>query len=344
MRFSHFLLFGALAAAAGCGEGGSSAAGKPTATQNAAHALSGNVRIDGSSTVFPITAAVAEEFNKENPAVQVAVNVSGTGGGFKKFDVGETDINNASRPIKQSEMDQAAASGLEFIELPIAMDGLSVIVNPQNSFVDHLTVEELKKMWEPGSTAKTWKDVRASWPDEPLRLYGAGTDSGTFDYFTEAIMGKSGACRPDYTASEDDNLTIQGVAGDRFALGYLGYAYYIENATQVKVVAIKSGDAAPVAPDPETIMNGLYTPLSRPIFVYVSKKAAERPEVDAFMDFYLAEVPELAAEVGYIALPEKAYDLARARFDARTTGTIFGTESTVGISVESLLARETAGN
>lgn len=345
MELSRFLLFSALCLA-GCGDGTSTSTGsssaKPAATENAANALSGRIRIDGSSTVYPITVAVAEEFQKEHPGVQVAVSMSGTGGGFKKFDIGETEINDASRPIKPTEIEQIKASGIEYIELPVAIDGMSIIVNPKNDFVDHLTVAELKKMWEPGSTVKTWKDVRDSWPAEDIHLYGAGTDSGTFDYFTEAIMGKSGACRPDYTASEDDNLTIQGVAGDQNALGFLGYAYFVENASLVKAVAIAPEGGKPVHPTPETIMDGTYTPLSRPIFIYVNKAAAEKPELDAFVDFYLAEASALVKEVGYIPLPEKAYDLVQKRFDDRVAGTVFGTGSIVGVGVEELLAKEAA--
>ncbi len=312
----------------GCGESG------PTTS----------IRIDGSSTVYPISAAAAEDFGLVNPGVSVAVSYSGTGGGFKKFENGETDINNASRPIKQIEIDRAAEHGIEFIELPVAFDGLSVIVNPKNDFIDYLTTEELKAIWEPGSTVGSWSQVRSGWPDEGIELYGAGTDSGTFDYFTEAIMGESGACRPDYTASEDDNLTITGVAGDTNALGFLGFAYYVTSKDLVKVVPIEGeGRDEPVAPSSETIMTGTYFPLSRPLFIYVDADAAERPEVDSFVRFYIENAPVLVPESGYIQLPASAYDLVLKRFENRVTGSVFGGGgATVGVSIEDILAREAA--
>uniref|UniRef100_A0A831TC70 Phosphate-binding protein n=1 Tax=Thermorudis peleae TaxID=1382356 RepID=A0A831TC70_9BACT len=311
----------------------------PTPT---AQALSGLITIDGSSTVFPISEAVAEEFQKQYPDVQVTVGISGTGGGFKKFCAKETDISDASRPIKDSELQTCQQNGVEFIELPVAFDGLSVVVNPQNDWVDHLTVDELKKMWEPAAqgTVTRWNQIRPEWPDEPLNLYGAGTDSGTFDYFTEAIVGESGASRGDYTASEDDNVLVQGVAGDVNALGYFGLAYAVENAGRVKIVPIvnpKTGE--PVMPSLETVKNGQYVPLSRPIFIYVSMTAIERPEVDAFVRFYLENAAALAEEVGYIPLPDEAYQLVMERYEQRKTGSVFqGVE--VGVSIEEVLRRE----
>jgi phosphate transport system substrate-binding protein len=304
--------------------------------QACASKMTGNVRVDGSSTVFPITEAVAEEFRTVRPKVRVTVGFSGTGGGFKKFVLGETDINDASRPIKASEREKAEAAGIGFIELPVAYDGLSVVVNPKNTFVDHLTVEELHRIWMPESQVKRWSDVREGWPAEEISLYGPGVDSGTFDYFTEAINGKSQVCRSDFTASEDDNVLVQGVAGDAHSLGFFGFAYYEENADQLKLVPIDGGKG-PVAPSVDTINNGTYAPLSRPIFIYVASKAAERPEVAAFVDFYLESAPALAAEVGYVALPAEIYALAARRFEKRVTGTVYGKEA-AGRSLAQLFA------
>ncbi len=280
------------------------------------------VSVDGSSTVYPITQAVAEDFQATHPGVFVTVGISGTGGGFKKFLAKETDINDASRPIKPQELQRAQEQGIEFLELPIAYDGITVVVNPQNDWVDHLTLEELRRIWAPESSVRTWKDVRPQWPNRPIKLYGPGTDSGTFDYFTEAVMGKSGASRSDYQASEDDNVLVRGVATDRDALGYFGYSYYEENKDQLKAVPIDAGQG-PVAPSPETIKTGRYVPLSRPLFIYVSLPALQREEVVQFVEFYLEEVPRLAQEVGYIPLSANIYSLVRQRFQQRRTGTLF---------------------
>ncbi len=307
-KLSTVLLAGIVAAACGGGERGSA---EPAI-----------VTIDGSSTVFPITEAVAEEFQREHPDVRVTVGISGTGGGFKKFTVGETDINDASRTIKSTEVELAERNGIGYIELPVAFDGISVVINPENTFVDHLTVEELQKIWAPGSTVERWSDVRAGWPDEPIALYAPGTDSGTFDYFTEAINGESGAVRQDFTASEDDNVLVQGVAGDPNALAFFGFAYYIENTDKLKVVPIDPGNGA-VAPSEQTINDGTYRPLSRPIFIYVSTQAVERPELQAFVNFYLENAADLVGEVGYVALPEAAYQAAVERFENRVTGSPF---------------------
>jgi len=240
--------------------------GSADAAQANDNQLTGQVSLDGSSTVFPISEAVAEEFLAVAPRVRVPVGVSGTGGGFKKFLAMETDINDASRPIKDSERATAEANGIDFLEIPVAFDGLSVVINPANDWVDSLSVEELQRIWQPGSMVDSWDDVRPEWPAEPLRLYGPGTDSGTFDYFTEAVNGESGASRPDYTASEDDNVLVQGIAGDQFAMGFFGFAYYVENQDKLKVVLIDGGNG-PVAPTPTTINDGTYSPLSRPIFI-----------------------------------------------------------------------------
>lgn len=271
--------------------------------RNSTSGLSGTIEVDGSSTVFPISEAVAEEFNKVHPRVRVNVGVSGTGGGFKRFTAGETDISDASRPIKAAEAAQAAENGVEYYELRVATDGLSVMVSPRNDFVECLTIEELKRIWEPGSTVDAWNDVRPEWPDRPLRLYGPDTDSGTFDYFTEVVMGEARLSRPDYTASADDNVLVQGVGGDRNSLGYFGYAYYAANSDKLELVAVDSGNGC-VLPTEETIATGEYTPLSRPLFIYVKKSSLERPEVRAFVGFYMEHGAELAAEVGYI--PESA--------------------------------------
>ncbi len=271
-----------------------------------AKSLRGMVKIDGSSTVFPITEAVAEEFGHKYPRVRVTVGVSGTGGGFKKFSAGEIDINDASRLIKESEIEIASKNKVTYIEFPVAYDGISVVINPQNTWVNFLSVAELKKIWQAGSTVMTWKDVRSSWPDRKIRLYGPGTDSGTFDYFTKAINGKSHVSRSDYTKSADPNVLVQGVAGDRDALAYFGFAYYFENKNLLNVVPVKD-QADPVRPSEKTINDGSYAPLSRPIFIYVRKSALKRPAVNAFVKFYLENAAFLAKEVGYVPLPEAQY-------------------------------------
>jgi phosphate transport system substrate-binding protein len=302
------------------------------------------IQIDGSSTVYPITEAMAEEFQIEKEGeVQVTVGISGTGGGFKKFCRGETHISDASRPIKESERAACREAGIEFIELPVALDALTVMVNPQNDWVDHLTVEELKKVWEPQAQGKVtnWSQVREGFPDRPLTLYGAGVDSGTYDYFTEAVVGEEGASRGDFTASEDDNVLVQGIANDPNALGFFGLAYYVENQDKLKAVPIEPpGGGEPVAPSVESARTGAYQPLSRPIFIYVSKQAADEIEpVQQFVEFYLdpENAEALVAEVGYVPLPSEAYELALENFRNRQTGTAFGGGSQVGVAVEELL-------
>jgi phosphate transport system substrate-binding protein len=303
----------------------------------------GPIKVDGSSTVFPVSQAVAEEFQKAGKGT-VTVGESGTGGGFKKFCRGEIEVTGASRPIKKQEADDCTKGGIEFIELPIAYDGLAVVVHPSNTWVQHLTVEELKKIWAPESKITNWKDVREGFPDKQLNLFGAGTDSGTYDYFTQAIVGKEHSSRGDYTANEDDNVLVQGVAGAEGALGFFGYAYYISNKDKLKIVPIDDGKPGngdgPIAPATDTVMNGTYQPLSRPIFVYASVAALKRPEVDAFVDYYLTNSVKLSAEVGYIALPAKAIELAQTRYKARKTGSLFSGGSKVGVTVEQLLAAE----
>ena len=292
-----------------------------------AEQLRGTASLDGSSTVFPISEAVAEEFLAVQPRVRVTVGVSGTGGGFKKFLAGEIDINDASRPIKMKEVDKANEMDIGYIELPVAYDGLSVVVNKKNTWVDHLTVAELSKIWQPGSTVTNWSDVRAGWPEMKIRLYGPGTDSGTFDYFTETINGKSGASRPDYTANEDDNALVQGISGDEGSLGYFGYAYYAANQDKLKLVPIDGGKG-PIAPTQTTINNGTYAPLSRPIFIYVRPDALDRKEVRAFVDFYIDSAAMLASEVGYIPLPDAVYAGAKKRIEVRELGTAYHKDAT----------------
>lgn len=272
--------------------------------------LRGSVSLDGSSTVYPISEAIAEEFLSIAPRVRVTVGVSGTGGGFKKFLSGEIDINDASRTIKESEEAEADASGIDFLEIPVAFDGLSVVVNPNNTWVDSLTVDELQMIWQPGSMVDSWDDIRADWPARPIRLYGPGTDSGTFDYFTEVINGESGASRPDYTASEDDNVLVQGISGDENALGFFGYAYYIENKESLKIVPVDGG-SGPVVPTAQTINEGTYSPLSRPVFIYLNAESLSRPEVRSFVDFYIDNAGAIASEVGYIALPTEMYEISK---------------------------------
>lgn len=320
----YLLLIAGLLLFPGCGKSGKAPAGQ---------GLSGVVQIDGSSTVYPITEAVAEEFGAVQPRVRVTVGISGTGGGFHKFMAGETDINDASRIVKSSE------SGVEYIELPIAFDGLSIVVNPANSWVDFLTVEELHRLWMAGSTVKTWRDIRPAWPAETIHLYGPGTDSGTFDYFTEAINGKSRSIRADFSKSEDDNVLVQGVAGDRNALAFFGFAYYKENRDRIRVVPVDNG-VGPVTPSTETINNGTYAPLSRPLFLYVSSVSAKKPEVAAFIRFYLDQAPTLVGETGYVALPASAYTAVKNRFEQGRTGSAFSGRNTIGMRIEDILAAE----
>jgi len=317
-----------------------SAAGEPAA------AAPSVIAIDGSSTVFPITEAVAEEFQKNNQT-RVTIGVSGTGGGFKKFCGKELAVSGASRPIKPSEVELCAKNSVEYIELPVAYDGIAVVVNKENTWVDHMTVDELKALWSPsGKTdVKTWSAIREGWPAEEIHLFGPGVDSGTYDYFTAAIVGKEHESRGDFTSSEDDNVLVQGVSTDRLALGFFGYAYYVENQSRLKLVPVDDGNAdngaGPIPPSPKTVEDGSYQPLSRPIFIYVSKDAAERKEVQELVHFYLGEGKKLVSEVGYIQLPAEAYALGIKRFDERVTGSVFAGEgSKVGVSISSLLSQK----
>ncbi len=321
------------------------AANKPAEPANKAAlaALKGNITIDGSSTVYPVTQAAAEEFARFAKDIRITVGIAGTGGGFSKFCAGETDIQNASRPISTTEVTACAAKQVEYIELPVAYDGLAVIAHPKNTWLTCITKAELKKIWEPaaGKTITNWNQVRATFPDKPLRLFGPGTDSGTFDYFTEAINGKAKDSRGDFTASEDDNVLVNGVSGDENALGYFGLAYYTENKAKLKLVAVdNAGDGKCVEPSIATVSNGTYQPLSRPLFIYVRKSVATRPEVKAYIEFYLGKTftPLVETrEVGYVALSDKLYESIGKRFTAGTVGTLFPKGNEVGATLDRYL-------
>lgn len=306
------------------------------------------VSIDGSSTVFPISEAVAEEFQKVERETRVTVGISGTGGGFQKFCRSEIDIADASRPISASEIAACDKAGVQFVELPIAYDGIAIAVNPNSAWADKITVAELKKIWGPDAQGKVtrWSHVRAGWPDREIHLFGAGVDSGTYDYFTEAINGKAKASRGDFTSSEDDNVLVQGISNDELALGFLPFAYFEGNKDKLKLVPVDDGQPAngegAVTPSPETIRNGTYTPLSRPVFIYVSTKAAARPEVQKFIEYYLKNADTLAREVGYVGLGDKIYAMMLDRFTKRTAGSVFAGQDTVGVTIDELLAREGA--
>lgn len=306
-----------------------------------ASGLRGNIRIDGSSTVFPITEAAAREFATFAPDVMIEIGVSGTGTGFEKFCAGETTIANASRPIKQDEHERCAAQGIDYIEVPVAYDGITVVVHASNDWVTCIRLDELRRMWEPAAeqTVQNWNDIRPNWPARSLVLLGAGAESGTYDYFTKAVVGTEGLSRADYTGSEDDYVLAQGVARDINALGFFGYGYYREYADQVRALAIDSG-AGCIAPEPRTIADGSYQPLARPLLVYVRADATEQPEVRAFMTFYLANGARLAEQGRSVALPPRVYELATARLLKQTTGSVFSGGSQMGISMEVLLALE----
>jgi phosphate transport system substrate-binding protein len=350
--------WGSIALAMGCGchggttapnhdQGSGSSDGSPPVAEivliEGLEGLKGTVIIDGSSTVYPVTEAVAEEFqNATKQNVKVTVGISGTGGGFKKFARGETDISDASRPILKDELAATAASGIDFVELPVCFDALTVVVNPKNDWVESITIADLKKMWEPAAegTVKKWSDVRPQWPREELVLYGPGSDSGTFDYFTEAVVGKAKSSRGDFTPSEDDNTLVQGVEGNKHALGYFGFAYYEPNKHRLKALKIvPPGGTEGVAPSVETVLSGAYTPLSRPLFIYVSSKAAAKPEVKKFVEFYLKNVPALAAEVQYVPLPADAYAKVLSRLQTMELGSAFGGVPEVGLPISEILSR-----
>ncbi len=301
------------------------------------------VKIDGSSTVFPITEAVAEEFQKSTKGkVRVTVGISGTGGGFKKFCRGETDISNASRPILKSEMADCAKSGVQYMEMPVAYDALTVVVNPKNAFLSTITIDELKKMWEPAAQGKVtkWNQVNPSWPDAPIRLFGAGADSGTFDYFTEAVTGKSKSSRGDFTASEDDNVLVQGISRDLNAIGFFGYSYFAENRDKLKALSISWKGSKAIGPSMETVIDGTYQPLSRPIFIYVNAKAAQKDEVKQFIEYFNKHAEKLTKEVKYVPLPPKAYAHNLEVLSKTQLGTKFGGENKVGLTIEELMKLE----
>lgn len=330
------LLIPLAALLSGCGDS------KESGTQHT-EAEAPVVRIDGSSTVFPIAEAVAEEFQRsQGGGVRVTVGLSGTGGGFKKLCRGEVDISNASRPILREEMDSCRVAGIGFIELPIAFDAITVVVHPENDWVKTLTVADLKKIWEPEAQATIvrWTQVRSEWPDVPLMLFGPGADSGTFDYFTEAVVRKAKSSRGDFTASEDDNILVQGVENNRNALGYFGFAYYVSHQERMRAVPIVNGRGTAILPSITSVTDGSYEPLSRPLFVYVNAAAAQRPEVRKFIEFYMTEGPALAAEVGFVPLPEHASQLALKHFQDGRIGSVFGGIPEVGVTIEELLERE----
>ncbi|MBX7107003.1 MAG: PstS family phosphate ABC transporter substrate-binding protein [Gemmataceae bacterium] len=316
-------------------------AGWTTTTALAAEKV---VKVDGSSTVAPLAEAIAEEFQKANKGIKATVGTSGTGGGFKKFVRGETDISDASRPIKQSEVDDAKKNGIEFIEIPICFDALTVVVNKDNTWAESITVAELKKLWEPEAAGKVtkWNQIRPEWPDAKVELYGPGTDSGTFEYFTEAVNGKAKASRPDYTASEDDNILVKGVEGSKNAIGYFGYAYYVAHKDRLKAVKIDwdKDQVGAMEPSEENVIKGVYNPLSRPLFIYVNKKSAQtKPEVRKFVEFFIDNAGKMAKEVKYVALPDSAYEQCKSRFAKMEAGTAFGGHNEVGVSIDELMKK-----
>ena len=313
------------------------------ALMGAQSAVAQVVKIDGSSTVYPVTEAVAEDFQKaKKNAVKVTVGISGTGGGFKKFCRGEIDISDASRPILKAEMEICKQAGIQYYELPVAFDAITVVVNPK-SFLKDISVQQMKAMWEPAAQGKVtkWNQIDPSWPDAPIKLFGPGADSGTFDYFTEAVVGKAKSSRGDYTASEDDNVLVQGISRDVNAIGYFGYAYYAENTSKLKALPVleKEGKAA-VMPSEKTVLDGSYQPLSRPIFIYVNAKSLEKPEVKEFVEYYMKEGSKLAKEVKYVPLPAKAYTVNLEHLSKKKIGTVFGGNAEVGITIEELQKRE----
>ena len=339
-RYTVVVAFATVTAACGGGN-------NQLASQEGGEAQAALITVDGSSTVFPISEAVAEEFGKANPNLRTpTVGISGTGGGFQKFCRGETDISNASRPIRPAEIEACQKAGIAYIELPVAYDGIAIVVNPKNAWANNITVAELKTLWAPEAQGKIvrWNQVRASWPNRDIRLFGAGVDSGTYDYFTAATVGKEGASRGDFTSSEDDNVLVQGVASDELALGFLPLAYVEQNRERLKIVPVDDGKAdngaGPIVPASETVRNGTYQPLSRPLFIYVTRKAADRPEVQQFVEMFFSR-DDLVREVGYIELTPQIYELARKHYADRKVGTAFGEGgSQVGMTLEALLTRE----
>lgn len=333
---------------AGCGNSSAPAAGEGKESGAASPSLAGDIKVDGSSTVLPISEAVAEEFGGSNSGVKVTVAESGTGGGFKKFIAGEIDVADASRPIKDEEDANCAKNKIEYVELPIAFDGIAIVVNPKNTWAKSITVDELKKLWAPESQGKVmkWSDIRAGWPDKPIKLYGPGTDSGTFEYFTEAIVGKKNSSRGDYSASEDDNVLVQGIAGDEGALGYFGLSYYTANKDKLSLVAVDDGKpdngAGPIDASEATVRDGTYQPLSRPLFIYIKKSSLDKPHVAAFAKFYIENAAKLSTESGYVALPESAYPMIEKRLESKVLGSAFK-GAKPGMKIEDLLKKEQGG-
>jgi phosphate transport system substrate-binding protein len=336
---TRLIAIGLFVSAAGC----SSSTPIQTAEPSEQATPQQEIVIDGSSTVYPLTDEIVKEyqFEKENEP-QITVNFSGTGGGFRKFCAGETDINNASRPILTAEMESCKANGVEYIELPVAYDALTVVVHPSNTWVDQITVEDLKKIWEPAAAGKItrWSQVNPAWPDRPINLYGAGGDSGTFDYFTEAVMGEAKASRSDYTASEDDEILVRGVRRDPDALGYFGYAYFEENQAMLKALAIDNGAGA-IAPSADAVRAGQYQPLARPLFIYVNPASVQnKPALKALVSYYLAQAPFAAEVVGYVPLPDEAYSIALEHFNNSRLGSVFAGKSQTDLSIDELLTKE----
>lgn len=299
------------------------------------------VKVDGSSTVYPITEGIAEDFQKAT-RIKVTVGISGTGGGFKKFCRGEIDVQNASRPILQKEIDDCRQAGIGFLELPVAFDALTVVINPKNDFVRQLTIEELKKMWEPSAQGRIthWNQINPAWPNRPLKLFGAGSDSGTFDYFTEAVTGRAKSSRGDYTASEDDNVLVQGVSSEIGALAYFGFAYYAENSKRIRAVPIVNNKGQAIAPSEQSVMDGSYNPMARPIMIYVNVKSLDRVEVRRFVEAYNNNAARISREVKYVPLPDQVYANNKKIVDTRRVGTVFGGHNEVGMTVEELVRRE----
>ena len=336
-----------LIAGVGCGGCSNSAAPGGTTTGGTATAtpLAGRIEIDGSSTVYRLSAGAHELFQVDQPNVEITVKFAGTGAGFTKFLEGMIDICDASRPIQQNEIHKAREAGIEYIELPVAFDALTVAVHAGNDWVSEMSIDQLKTLWEAAAKDKImhWKHLNPAWPDKPIALFGAGHDSGTFDYFKEAVVGKKGALRSDATATEDDNVIVTGVAGDKYALGYLPFAYYEPNKDKLKALKIDwkpDDDVGAVEPSPETVREGKYNPLSRPLFLYVNRKSAERPEVQSFVSFYLAQASDLATRLKYVPLPAAAYEMATERFAKRQVGTGFGGQSEFGLPIEEIMKRE----
>ncbi|MEO0648872.1 MAG: PstS family phosphate ABC transporter substrate-binding protein [Cyanobacteria bacterium J06650_10] len=338
-KISLALIFSALAAS--CSQPSTTPLTDSAPVDLEAISLSGPLNVDGSSTVYPITLEMAQRFQRENTSSpEISVAFSGTSGGFKKFCAGESDISNASRPITQAEMDECKANGIEYVELPVAFDALTVVVNSENIWAEDITLEELKALWEPNSTVSTWNQIRSAWPDEPIVLYGPGEDSGTFDYFTEVVIGEDGESRADYTASEDDDELVLGIQAEPNALGYFGFAYYKDAERSLNALAIDSGDG-PIVPAREAIRTGDYQPLARPLFIYANIESTEsNPALSAFIEFYMANARTVVDDVGYEPLPNEAYTIALDHFTTKKVGSVFDGKAQPDLTIEELLQKE----